>query len=215
MASKKKFPKNTENKNLFWIIIGFIIVVIILAVYFSQLATKKAADLLAIRRRNEVEDRVNELHKSSDIIQKQRMANRIDIVYYNTMKKWAAAYINRLFTRLRWTLFISVGLLFTIAAVDKNFLGFTTDDLLKYISISVILMALFFFANSEENQSLATSFRRTKEKAVDYSVVLIKNYYRRFKKVTVDLDLYVTRENNLYKQLVPVMNELRSLKNQI
>ena len=215
MASKKKSPQNTENKNLFWIIIGFLIVVIILAVYFSQLATKKAADLLAIRRRNEVEDRVNELHKSRDIIQKQRMANRVDIVYYNTMKKWAAAYINRLFTRLRWTLFISVGLLFIIAAIDKNFLGFTTDDLLKYISISVILMALFFFANSEENQSLATSFKRTKEKAVDYSVVLIKKYYKRFKKVDVDLDNYLIKENNLYQQLVPVMNELRSLKNQI
>lgn len=206
--------KAKSNKNFILLIVAAIFVVALVIAYLlrKHLSKVQAIQKLSDEERIEIELKIQELQSKRDKLQKQRLRLKVDLLFIESHRKWAINYIRRKFAQFRWLLFAAISSLFIIASFRENCLDLTVDELLKGISISVIVTALFFFASSEENQSLATTYTRIKDIAIDKSVHVIAWYYKRFLGINFSKAPLEIQEHVLYIKLAPIMEELRHLK---
>ena len=213
--SKKK--KSEEWNILFWTIIA-LIVAYITVVYFLRRRyniNKSTSHSLTESELNEIELQIQKLEVERDSVQKKRFSVKTDLLYYHSLKTWAEGYISRKFAQFRWMLFVFVTTLFIISGIEGNSLGITTDTLLNWISVIIIITALFFFASTEEDQSLWKSYKKIKSIAIDKSAVVISWLYKKFLGIDLEKEDFVGKEHQYYLQLVPIMNELRELKKRL
>ena len=204
---------NQKERNFITVLIAILaaIFILILFEFYSEKKKKKKTPKLDIHRERIRTVRIRELISKGDQIQK----DRYQLKKYKVIRHWVEKKTNQFLLVFRWSIFGVVFSVFLLTWIfPETTIGFSTDDVLKVISVSVILFVLLFFASSEKNDSLKKCYQRIQPATFKLFMYLV----RKFHKTPLENQLHLKDKKALldelkakYEALVPIMDELRRI----
>lgn len=212
-----------EERNFITVLIAIIAVLLLFLLFINfNLRTKhKQSKSNFLDKYNPDRIRINrirELITQGNQIQKDRYLIKEALLRQRAIVNWAEKRTNQFLNMLRYLIFISVTAAFILTwSFPKAIIGFNTDDVLRIISVSIILFVLAFFASSEENDSLKMCYQRVKPATIRFFMYLTRLYYKYINKYDLhfkETKILLSEMQIKYEALVPIMNELRKLDRQ-